>query len=320
MILILTQGSDQSTNDVIEWLLRWGKPFLRINETDIVKIKSIQINSTFEDICFSLNNNPKLFQISSFKAYWYRRGWLNIEANLILELDFFDREVNKYLKEEMSKISSYFYFLINKIPNRIGGFHEQNNKLINLSIALQSGLQIPFTKIITHKEDIPQELTVVSKAISNNIDVYREDFSVHTLTALLNPSTIEDNHYFPSLVQGYVDKIFDLRIFYLNKRLWSMAILSQSDDTTKIDFRNYNLQKGNRVEPYNIPKKIERKVIKFMQKINWASGSIDFVVDKDYNYYFLEVNPIGQFGMVSFPCGYNIEKEIAKQLINNIDE
>ena len=30
---------------------------------------------------------------------------------------------------------------------------------------------------------------------------------------------------------------------------------------------------------------------------------------------FLEVNPVGQFGMVSLPCNYQLEKRIAQYLI-----
>jgi hypothetical protein len=37
---------------------------------------------------------------------------------------------------------------------------------------------------------------------------------------------------------------------------------------------------------------------------------------KKGEYVFLEVNPIGQFGMVSAPCNYNLEKKIAQYLIN----
>jgi hypothetical protein len=32
---------------------------------------------------------------------------------------------------------------------------------------------------------------------------------------------------------------------------------------------------------------------------------------------FLEINPVGQFGMVSHPCNYYLEKRIAQNLINS---
>ncbi|MFM2393606.1 MAG: grasp-with-spasm system ATP-grasp peptide maturase [Bacteroidota bacterium] len=49
------------------------------------------------------------------------------------------------------------------------------------------------------------------------------------------------------------------------------------------------------------------------------SGSIDFVLTKEGDFGFLEINPVGQFGMVSFPCNFHLEKKIAlflKNLIN----
>jgi D-alanine-D-alanine ligase-like ATP-grasp enzyme len=94
-----------------------------------------------------------------------------------------------------------------------------------------------------------------------------------------------------------------------------MAIFSQMDDKTNTDFRKYNIKKPNRNIPFQLPKSIEKKLWQFMQELELNTGSIDIVVDKSNNYYFLEVNPIGQFGMVSFPCNYLLEKKVAEHLI-----
>jgi glutathione synthase/RimK-type ligase-like ATP-grasp enzyme len=51
-----------------------------------------------------------------------------------------------------------------------------------------------------------------------------------------------------------------------------------------------------------------------MDKLNLLTGSLDILKDKNGKYYFLEVNPIGQFGMVSKPCNYYIEEQIAEFL------
>ena len=39
-------------------------------------------------------------------------------------------------------------------------------------------------------------------------------------------------------------------------------------------------------------------------------------LNKNDNYYFLEINPVGQYGMVADPCNYELDKLIAKYLIN----
>jgi hypothetical protein len=54
-----------------------------------------------------------------------------------------------------------------------------------------------------------------------------------------------------------------------------MAIFSQNDKKTKIDFRNYNAIKPNRTVPFKLPIRIEEKIVKFMKLVDMNWGSID---------------------------------------------
>jgi len=51
-----------------------------------------------------------------------------------------------------------------------------------------------------------------------------------------------------------------------------------------------------------------------MKALNLESGSIDLILDKSGNIYFLEINPVGQFGMTSVPTNYYLEKKVAKEI------
>jgi len=93
-----------------------------------------------------------------------------------------------------------------------------------------------------------------------------------------------------------------------------MAIFSQSDAKTKVDFRNYNDEKPNRMVPYKLPCDIEKKIDVFMKKINLNNGSIDFILTEKNEYFFLEVNPAGQYGMIEQACFYGLDEKIAKIL------
>jgi D-alanine-D-alanine ligase-like ATP-grasp enzyme len=53
-----------------------------------------------------------------------------------------------------------------------------------------------------------------------------------------------------------------------------------------------------------------------MALLKLNTGSIDLIVNTTGEYIFLEVNPVGQFGMVSSPCNYYLEREIARFLSN----
>ena len=39
------------------------------------------------------------------------------------------------------------------------------------------------------------------------------------------------------------------------------------------------------------------------------------ILNKNNEYVFLEINPVGQYGMVSEPCNYFLDKKIAHYLI-----
>lgn len=94
-----------------------------------------------------------------------------------------------------------------------------------------------------------------------------------------------------------------------------MAIFSQSNSKTCIDFRKYDAKLPNRYIPYKLPDEIECALKKVMDCLKLNTGSIDLMVDENNKYYFLEINPVGQFGMVSEPCNYLLEKRIAEFLV-----
>jgi D-alanine-D-alanine ligase-like ATP-grasp enzyme len=54
-----------------------------------------------------------------------------------------------------------------------------------------------------------------------------------------------------------------------------------------------------------------------MDNFNLNTGSIDIIKDNNGEYIFLEVNPVGQFGMTSIPCNFYLEKKIAEYLISS---
>jgi glutathione synthase/RimK-type ligase-like ATP-grasp enzyme len=116
------------------------------------------------------------------------------------------------------------------------------------------------------------------------------------------------------LLQEKLDKKYELRVFFLNEEFYAMAIFSQNASDTSVDFRNYKDKKQNRTVPYTLPYNIHVCLLKFVKETNLNTGSIDIVVTTDNRFVFLEVNPVGQFGMVSYPCNYHLEKKVATYL------
>jgi glutathione synthase/RimK-type ligase-like ATP-grasp enzyme len=142
----------------------------------------------------------------------------------------------------------------------------------------------------------------------NSYGLYTAEVSEQDVAAL--PETV-----FPSLVQAMVEKSWEVRAFYLAGDLYAMAIFSQGDRQTEVDFRRYNRARPNRAVPYRLPGEVAEKLRALMRELAMETGSLDLIRTPDGRHVFLEVNPAGQFGMVSHRCNYRLEKRVAEHLI-----
>lgn len=195
------------------------------------------------------------------------------------------------------------------------------NKIHQLRYARKHGIEIPPTIITSRKSELisfwKEYKDIIIKPLFNvrYLDMGNKHFT--PFTQILKEETILelDEFFMPSLIQKKIDKQFEIRSFFIEKDCYSMAIFSQEDEQTTVDFRRYNDVNPNRTIPYQLENALKEKLIKFMGKLNLNTGSIDLIFGNDQKFYFLEVNPVGQFGMTSFPCNYYLEKKIAEFLI-----
>ncbi len=319
MILILSEQYDQSTNEVINWLTHYNQEYIRINDTDNCEIVKID--------CYNdkvvMNINGYTLDFNDISTYWYRRGNFKIKVPIlssIQEIPFYE-DIKKNLMRETSTLVEYLHLLLKKKKHIGSYFDNYTNKLHNLSIAKKCGLKIPNTTITSKKEVVQSflgvEKEIITKAISETIMLhYDNSIAIQAYTNEVKANEINDynNFIFPSLIQNKIEKKFEVRIFYLDKSFYTMAIFSQQNKKTKVDFRNYDRNKPNRFIPYSLPKEIENKLTSFMTYQKLTSGSIDMVIDINGDYIFLEVNPVGQYGMISYPCNYFLHKKIAEYL------
>lgn len=306
MILILSERSEPSTTFVIEWLEYLNKKWVRINIEDPIELDFIG-----DDVVFKLDQ--KEYKLSQFTSYWYRRGAFSFINKYNTGIEQFD----DFLMVEFRKIIEFIYFRLRKLKSVNCIEFSNVNKLIVNSIAKEIGILTPIDLIFSNKEAIikyEHEEPFLTKPIGGGAINIFESFSTYNYSTLLETKKIKKNNFFPSLIQNYVHKKYELRIFYIHGEFYSMAIMSQLDTQTTIDFRKYNFDKPNRTVPFNLPLNIKQKLNELMSKLNLNCGSIDMIVTPKNEYVFLEVNPIGQFGMTSYPCNFQLEKRIAEIL------
>lgn len=316
MILIISNNTDASTNNVIDWLDYYQIPWFRINEDDKIEIIKLQLHNSREPEVNILVNGKELC-LKDITGYWYRRGLLNIQIPLIKTEDYFiNAHVQYHVSNEIKYAANFIYHYLATYKKSLSNYlTAENNKLKYLLLASESGLEIPDTLICNSSNELNTfSNDIITKSIHELISIAFEDVILGSRTYLISDEILNDETFLLSLFQKNIHKMFELRIFFILNEMYTMAIFSQENEQTKIDFRNYDETRPNRRVPYKLPDEIEKKIYLFIEKSGLNSGSIDMIVTPSMRYVFLEINPIGQFGMVSYPCNYFLEEKIAKYL------
>ncbi|GAA4155074.1 hypothetical protein GCM10022217_12840 [Chryseobacterium ginsenosidimutans] len=313
---------DYSTLKVCEWIERLGYKFIRINKEDKCVLKSLHLNTNEAVVEI---NGETLVNSKDVKAVWYRRG--GFIQTLRNELHFNDNEILKDSSFRLNKIMDSEYYDLAVFLQRefekgknIGSyFNSKLNKLNVLNLAQSLGLHIPETFVLNNTEALKsliKEDNVITKALSDGLYYFSKKYAYYTYTEKVEKKDLLDkNEFAPSLFQLQIKKKFEIRSFFLNGSFYSMAILSQKNSRTLVDYRKYDREVPNRNIRFKLPDDIEKKLIKLFEVLNLNTGSVDLIVDEDDNYIFLEINPVGQFSMTSSPCNYNLEKIMAEELI-----
>lgn len=328
MIILFSVANDYTTYDVIKWLHYLGEyNIVRVNYGDAHGNKDLLIQ--VEEGDFKIRLQDKVFSLRDIKAVWYRKGcdWLCDQFYTITIEGHtkFTRYLNNKAQREQHKLSEYLHFLIeNSVPVLGSAFKSDLNKLITLSAAKAAGLLIPDFHVVNHKQAVEQLWHTgegfISKSMSDGVYLFDKTeaaMGYFTYTEKLTEEKIQElpDKISPSFLQKNIEKRMEVRVFFLDNRCYSMAIFSQSDEKTKVDYRKYNDEKPNRCVPFILPSAIAAKIIFLFNTLGLNTGSVDLIMDTKGDFYFLEINPVGQFGMVSNPCNYQLEKKVALKLL-----
>lgn len=326
MIIIYSVENDNSTNDVIDWIKYISrKDFIRINGVENLTYKYLlNINNPSKSYFNSAENVKCMYTYNQISSIWFRRSFNAIIDRLtILGSPELVNTMNYSLNNEILYVQRAMHHL-HSSKFSIGDFsNARNDKINTLLLAKDLNINIPETIITNNKHELTllcEKLSsdIITKAVYNLFSLKYDNnfFQAKTIKISLEYINRLNEKIFPVLAQECIEKQYEIRSFYIKGKFFSMAIFSQANEKTSIDYRNYDFENPNRTVPYKLPIYVEEKLMKLMDKLNLNTGSIDLIKSKNGLYYFLEVNPVGQFGMVSIPCNYYIEEHIAELLSN----
>lgn len=316
MILVLTtKYYEQGTAAVMDWLICNNSQFLVIHYEDLFSKKvPYQVDVVNNDVIIDgVSIRDKVSVI------WYRRFYLveklfkNAGENRITKQLIFEA------KSELETLVTYLRYFFKDKPQLPVKPIFGENKLIYMDFAKKVGFLCPETTV-TNSRKVLREFflknneNIISKPLYFSMYYTKENVTYSVQTTKYDKSMIDQlpEFFFPSLFQQSIDSKYEIRVFYLNGKIYSTAAvydgLGKNIDL-KMNYKSPDLH----WVVYLLPKEIEDKIRVFMDSVNLNTGSLD-LLKTDAGYYFLEVNPVGQYLAPSEYCNYYIEYEISKAL------
>ncbi|MGM9732485.1 MAG: MvdC/MvdD family ATP grasp protein [Prevotella sp.] len=312
-ILLITNKQDYTTDFVVKRLKKTEVDFYRLNTEEIGQ--SCFITLDFLKNAFRLydKNLNQEFDLLSFTSVYFRRPELPevpSEGLTPEEQMFVKAEHNQFL-EGLYKLLRNAYWI-----SPIDAIKRAENKIYQLSLAQELGFAIPESLITNEAADFRKfchDKECIVKPIMSGQIGWPEMHEVVFTSSLEHTPDDEEIASCPSYLQRQIEKVYDIRLTIVGQKAFAVAIDSQINAETRIDWR-----KGENLLPHRkieLPHSLIRKCQKMLSVLELQYGAFDFILDKFGNHYFLEVNPNGQWAWIECQTGYDISGAIVNQLI-----
>jgi glutathione synthase/RimK-type ligase-like ATP-grasp enzyme len=313
MVLIISSIYDTSSDLVIDWLIHYKIPFLRINEDFIYKIDYTSVGDKAELFLDGIS-------INEFKVVWFRKHGFYVDYfDLKYVTQKFSFELTNFILNEtgaLRKMLFDFLYSNNKIKWVTKPILIPINKIHAINTAKEFGLNVPDTFVISNRNLIEKHLDFnkneyIIKPVSDVIPIpLNENENLLMLTSTITKDELKKLpvETIPSIIQIKINKSFEVRVFFIDNKFYSSKIVESEN---KIDHRFNLFDSKTRFESFELSHEIKESLKGLMNHFQINCASIDFIMSDKNIFYFLEINPTGQFGYHSRPNNFYLDKVIA---------
>ncbi|WMY75952.1 hypothetical protein RHD99_08455 [Buttiauxella selenatireducens] len=313
MILLVTNKRDITMDYIVVELKKRGIKYFRLNTEDLPRSYSSMSDSSFMDWSISINGNT-IKGIDVKAAYFRRPGNPEVPASITDPsiADYIQGEWNGFLKSLYSRLDSLWFCS----PTNIILAEDKPKQLV---VAKRMGFNVPESIITNSFEEIKRSSSssqMIGKPLRQALFINDDSENIIFTNRLgqLDEADSSSLSLVPIIVQHEIIKKFDVRVTIVGKRVFSVAIYSQSHKETKVDWR-----KGSRIDlkhkPLELPPSLSSKCIDLVESLNLRFGAIDLICDENDVFWFLEINPNGQWAWIENQTGLPIASSIVDELM-----
>jgi glutathione synthase/RimK-type ligase-like ATP-grasp enzyme len=313
MILIVTNERDLTSDYIVLELRRRNLSFYRLN-TERLPEGKIAFNPQNGERAWQIELNGHTINFLDVTAGYYRRPGKPIPDEAIT-----NEAARQYCATEWdAALTAALHSLGNRWLNAPFTVLTAENKALQLALAHRLGFCIPETSItndIGRAQIVRTAGTAVVKPLRESLLSDPEGDHVIFTNRLNNLAIVDEDavRAAPIIFQREISKQSDIRVTVIGDAAYAAEILSQAHDETKTDWR-----RGSRPDlehlPHDLPDAISKKCVSIVQELGLRFGAIDLILDREAQYWFLEVNPNGQWAWIESRTGLPLSRAIVDEL------
>lgn len=304
-VLLISNRFDFSTDFIAVELANQGVDFIRINRDELkdytIEFDPIkpEIKASYYDYSFTISTEHLksiYYRAPTFLRDIFQEGLSEEEQLIRTQWAAFVRslcvfEEVKWLNNPTdiykAEIKPYQLFMANKMGIKIP-------KTTVSNVTLNSGFEYQAIKSI--------DTAIVSSGESEGF-VYTEIYQKGELEEIKYTSPF-------FIQQGLIPKI-DIRVTVVENE--AVATKITSNKNIDKDWRRYKDELSYSI--FELPKAVHDFCINYTKKLNLNFGAIDLVLHND-DYYFIEINPTGEWSWLQKSTGYSFDRLLVKSLTN----
>lgn len=194
--------------------------------------------------------------------------------------------------------------------------YQSEIKPYQLHLAKRIGFDVPETVITNASVYGAQIANGHSEVAAKTLDavilnIHDRAGFIYTNTVTTRELLSADISGAPIILQQRLSPKLDIRVTVIEDRVFAVSI---TEDNCGVE-GDWRLKKGStQCTPFDLPPEVQGRCAALVRALNLKFGAIDLALCGD-TYYFLEINPTGEWAWLVDQSGLPIDKEIARVLV-----
>jgi glutathione synthase/RimK-type ligase-like ATP-grasp enzyme len=309
MILAISYEGEEHTAGVVRLLEAEGREVVQIDMGDFPMKNELTLSwSNDTDARYQVKTSSGVVDLRRARVGWWRRvRAFAVHPDIKRDLDvaFIQSETSQAVNGMLDAIPCVWV-------NPREADNSAHHKPYQWEIAQQVGLRVPRTLVTSDPDEARKFInevgmgSVVFKAFLASTQDWRET----RLVEACDVERLELVRYAPVIFQEYIPGV-DLRITIVGKSIFTAEIDARKT-RYPVDMRMVVGESA--VRPITLSAELNKRLLALQKRLQLVYGAIDMRRTPEGEYYFLEVNPAGQWHFAEQRTGLPITRAMADLL------